>query len=191
MLLLGLDVSQRTGWCLYDPSRDLKDVRSGVLRATGDSYEAKAADLGRQLVGVIKQDRPDFAAIEQPLRIQPGTKRKVKFMGEEADDKSPGGGLNAVISSNQMVGSCSSILGAYQIQFETLSSSQWRKLAYGFGTKPGWGRPDWKRHAKQQAARVGLDVKSDDEAEAIWIAFAGAGTQQFKMLQLKAEQEAA
>ncbi|MFC6487341.1 hypothetical protein [Nitratireductor sp. GCM10026969] len=184
MLILGLDPSQQCGYALYDTTANISAIRCGVLRAKGDFYEAKAADLARQLVKLIKTERPGFVAMEMPLRMQPGGKaRKTKFMGEDVEEEQPkGSGINAVISSNQMVGSLIGIVGAYGLPFEIMSPSNWRKAAYGFGTRPGWGRADWKKHARQKCSQVRITVTNDDMAEACWIAFAGASSQTFKMI---------
>lgn len=186
MLILGLDPSQTTGWALYDPSPDvtLSAIKAGVLKATGDSYEEKAAALGRSLMRLIKADRPDFIAIEMPIRTQPGTvRRKVKFMGEQVEEQSSGSGLNAVISSNQMVGACAAIIGAYGIPFECIAPVTWRVQFLGFGRRPGWQRKDWKKAVRERCHQLKINVTNDDMADAVGIAFAAKACQSFRMMQ--------
>lgn len=182
-LILSLDAAQTTGWALYDTTANLSAIRAGVLKTTGDDYEHKAASLGFGLMKLIKADRPDFIVIEMPIRSQPAKQfRKVKFMGEEQVEEASGSGLNAVISSNQMVGAVSAIVGAYNIPFATVAPVTWRKAFLGFGTRPGWQRKDWKKAVRDRCAQLKIIVTNDDMADAVGIAFAGAGLQAFKML---------
>lgn len=183
MLILGLDPAQNCGYALYENTANLSAIRPGVLRAIGDDYEHKAASLGFSLMKLIKADRPDFIVIEMPIRSQPAKQvRKVKFMGEERAEEASGSGLNAVISSNQMVGACAAIIGAYNIPFECIAPVSWRKQFLGFGTRPGWQRKDWKRAVRERCGQLKIIVTNDDMADAVGIAFAGSGSQTLKML---------
>lgn len=182
MLILGLDPSQSTGWALYDTEASLSAIRVGVLKATGDDYEHKSASIGFGLMKLIKGDRPDFIAVEMPIRTQPAQKRRVKFMGEDAQEETTGSGLNAVISSNQMVGAVCAIIGAYNIPFQCIAPVTWRSHFLGFGRRTGWGRKDWKRACRDRCSQLKITVTNDDQADAVGIAFAGAGSQTVKMM---------
>ncbi|MDR7035250.1 hypothetical protein [Mesorhizobium sp. BE184] len=187
MLILGLDPSQSTGWSLYDTAANLSAIRAGVLKAVGDDYEHKSASLGFALMKLIKTDRPDFIVIEMPIRSQPARQvRKVKFMGEEKLEEASGSGLNAVISSNQMVGACAAIIGAFNIPFECIAPVTWRKQFLGFGTRPGWQRKDWKRAVRDRCAQLKIVVTNDDMADAVGIAFAGKASQTCRMIEARA-----
>lgn len=189
MLILGLDGAQNTGWALYDTAAgSLSSIKAGVIKAAGDDYEHKAASLGQGLVKLIREYRPDFIVIEMPIRSLPAARqvRRVKFMGEEQLEEAGGMGLNAVISSNQMVGALSAIVGAFQIPFEMIAPVTWRKQFLGFGTRPGWTRKDWKKAVRERCGQLRITVTNDDMADAVGIAFAGAATQTFKMLEHKA-----
>lgn len=189
MLILGLDGAQNTGWALYDTAAgSLSSIKAGVIKAAGDDYEHKAASLGQGLVRLIRDDRPDFIVIEMPIRSLPAARqvRRVKFMGEEQLEEAGGMGLNAVISSNQMVGALSAIVGAFQIPFEMIAPVTWRKQFLGFGTRRGWTRKDWKKAVRERCGQLRITVTNDDMADAVGIAFAGASLQTFKMLQHKA-----
>lgn len=188
MLILGLDGSQSTGWALYDTAANISAIKPGVIKAVGDDYEHKAASLGLGLVRLLRTERPDFIVIEMPIRTMPAARqvRRVKFMGEEQIEEATGSGLNAVISSNQMVGALSGIVGAFQIPFEMIAPVTWRKQFLGFGTRPGWTRKDWKKAVRERCAQLRINVTNDDMADAVGIAFAGAATQTFKMLEHKA-----
>ena len=182
-LILGLDPSQKTGWALYDTASPLSSIRCGVLKAIGDDYEHKSASLGFALMKLIKADRPDFIAIEMPIRTQPGPpKRTVKFMGEDKIEEGGGSGLNAVISSNQMVGACAAIIGAFNIPFECIAPVTWRTQFLGFGRRPGWQRKDWKKAVRDRCGQLKIAVSNDDMADAVGVAFSGSACQTLKML---------
>jgi Holliday junction resolvasome RuvABC endonuclease subunit len=197
MVILGLDPAQQCGWALYDTaSSSLSSIKAGVIKASGESYEEKAATLGRGLVKLLTADRdkatgkpilPAFVAIEMPIRTQPGRQvRKVKFMGEEQVEEASGSGLNAVISSNQMVGAVCAIIGAYGIPFETVATVTWRSQFLGFGRRAGWQRKDWKKAVRDRCNQFRITVTNDDMADAVGIAFAGKACQSFRMISARA-----
>jgi hypothetical protein len=200
MLILGLDPAQKTGWGLYDTRANLSAMRCGVLKfdAIKKEFERNAGLLGPQLRDLIKEiGRPDFAVIEMAPRQPAGFFRKGKkpattrFMGAEVpaqdgDEEGGGGGLQSTLSTNQMAAALSSVLGCFNIPFEPMKDSTWRKAAYGFGTRAGWVRDDWKKHARQMCRQMRITATNDDMAEACWIAYAGAGCQAFKMLTARA-----
>ncbi|MDQ0996901.1 Holliday junction resolvasome RuvABC endonuclease subunit [Phyllobacterium ifriqiyense] len=174
-LILSFDPAQTTGYAYYDDQAPLAAIEAGTIKCIGESYEDKAASLGRSLVKIIKAKRPDFIAIEMPIRTQPGQqKRNVKFMGEEQQIESSGSGLNAVISSNQLVGAISAIVGAYNIEFVTIAPVTWRKSFLGFGTHKGWTRQDWKKAVRDRCASLRIVVTNSDQADAVGIAFAAS-----------------
>lgn len=174
MIILAFDPAQTTGYAYYDDQAPLAAIEAGTIKCIGENYEDKAASLGRALVKIIKTKRPDFIAIEMPIRTQPAQRRTVKFMGEDEQVEAGGSGLNAVISSNQLVGAISAIVGAYNIPFVTIPSVTWRKAFLGFGTHKGWGRKDWKKAVRDRCASLRIVVTNDDQADAVGIAFAGA-----------------
>lgn len=199
MIILGLDPSQSTGWALYDTEAKLSAIRCGVLKISTEkgAFEQNAGALGRALKDLVKSvGKPDFAAVEQAPR-QPygsfkpkGRPATVRFMGEDmpaqgGDEAGGGNGLQSTLSTNQMAAALTSVLGCFNIPFETMTDGEWRKLAYGFGKRAGWARPDWKRHARQMCAQMKITATNDDMAEACWIAFAGASCPKFKLLQAR------
>lgn len=195
MIILGLDPSQKTGWALYDTTQQkLNHIRAGVLRVNGTKgeFEANAGILGKELVKLIKDvGRPDFAALEraprQPYGQQMPKNGMIKFMGQEIEaqgsEEGGGNGLQSTLSTNQMAAALSSVLGAFNVPFITMTDGAWRKGSYGFGRRKGWARADWKKHARTTCAAHKINVTNDDMAEACWIAYAAAGTQEFKNLE--------
>jgi len=192
MLILGLDPSQKTGWALYDTASPLSSIRCGVIKAGAwekGQFEEMAGTLGCALKDLIKQvGKPDFAMVEKAPRQQYGGETvAVEVMGVPTGHMERSGpGLQGTLSTNQMAAALCAILGAFSIPYEVIMPSGWRKHAYGFGTKKGWERKDWKRHAREKCSQLRIAATNDDMAEACWIAFAGAGSQALKMLEAKA-----
>lgn len=192
MIILGLDQAQNCGYALYDTKAPLSAIRVGVIRAKeekSDKYEDMSARLGLELMKLLKTERPDFVALEQPIRTMPGgggkKKTKVKFMGEaQTVEKTVGGGMNAVISSNQMTGAAASIVGAFRIPFMTIAPVTWRKCFLGFGTRPGWERDDWKRAARERCSSLKIKVTNNDQSDAVGIVVGASCSQRVKAMML-------
>lgn len=202
MIIIGLDVAQNTGWAFFDTARTYSAIQAGTLKAEGDAYEDKAASLGRAFGLLLKETgKPDLVAIERPIRTQPGGgKRTVPMMGED-EEVEGGSGLNAVISSNQLVGALSAICGWKSIQFITIAPATWRSRFLGKGFKPQMKvvkkkgkeilKPDWKGAVRDQCARERIVVTNNDMADAVGIAVAAKASDEFKMLQYERSRRAA
>ena len=106
-------------------------------------------------------------------------------MGEQVEEQAVGSGLNAVISSNQMVGACSAIIGAYGIPFECIAPVSWRAQFLGFGRRPGWQRKDWKKAVRERCQQLKITVTNDDMADAVGVAFAAKACQTLKLLEAR------
>lgn len=197
MIILGLDPAQKTGWAIYDTARSLSAIRCGTLKinAAKGEFEQNAAALGEALRKLLESEigRPDLAVLERAPRkpyAKPrsqGAVRQVKFMGVEMpaqDGDEDGGvtGLQSVLSTGQMTGGLSAVLGCFSIPIGTMTTGQWHKAAYGFGTRKGWDRKSWKRHAREMCSHHRITATNDDMAEACWIAFAGTASDAFKQM---------
>jgi hypothetical protein len=187
-VILGLDPSQKTGWALFDTAASLSTMKAGVIKAGNwekGQFEEMAGSLGRALKDLNNESRkPDFAVVEKAPRQQYGGEQvPVEVMGvPTGQTERHGPGLQGTLSTNQMAAALCAILGAFNIPYEVIMPSAWRKHAYGFGTRKGWERKDWKRHAREKCSQLKISATNDDMAEACWIAFAGAGCQSFRML---------
>ncbi|MEF2073512.1 hypothetical protein [Consotaella aegiceratis] len=192
MILLGLDPAQSTGFAYYEDERSISAITAGVIRAEGDCYEEKSASIARKLIAMCREKRPDLIAIEAPLRQKAPIKRKMQFMGEHIEEEAPTdfGGLNAIISSNQITGAIVAVAGIKAIPFVLISSSTWRRSFLGFGRKPGWQRKDWKKAVREQCARERIAVTNDDMADAVAIAIAAKNTDLYRMLKHNMEKAA-
>lgn len=192
MIILGLDQAQTCGFAIYDTNAPLSAIRVGVIRAKeekSDKYEDMSARLGLELMKLLKVERPDFVALEQPIRTMPGgggkVKAKVKFMGEEQTvEKAVGGGMNAVISSNQMTGAAAAIVGAFRIPFMTIAPVTWRKTFLGFGTRPGWERDDWKGATRARCTALKIKVTNNDQSDAVGVAVGASCSQLVKAMMM-------
>lgn len=198
MITLGLDPAQRTGLAIYDTSRSLSGIVARVLKSEGDSFEEKASSIGRQLVLVIRElekngHRPDLVAIEAPLRQKVGLQKPKKVMGMEVDEDagSEGGGLNAVISSNQITAAIVTAVVIKGLPWVMLSPATWRKSFLGYGRRPGWDRKDWKRAVRDQCARERITVTNDDQADAVGVAVAARASARFREIEYELSRRAA
>lgn len=203
MLILGLDIATTTGFAWYDDKASMSAIRTGLIKAQGENAEEKAASLALQLrelfyetapSGERRLVKPDFVAIERPL---PNIMQFEKF----TDDLVDGQAASNTVNPNQMllptyIGAAVAIIAAYRIPFETIAPQSWHKAYYGSGFKPpkkfmkikrhpqgGKWVNDWKACAVDRAHALRIEVKNADAAEAVGIAFAGAATQTFRMLQ--------
>src|SRR5690606_26650897 len=68
MLILGLDIATTTGFAWYEPGSSLSSIKTSIINAVGENAEEKAASLAQQMVKMLRETRPDFVAIEQPMR---------------------------------------------------------------------------------------------------------------------------
>lgn len=194
MIILGLDIATTTGFAWYDDKAGLSAIKTGTVKATGDSPEAKAASLGDQLRDLFKDQRPDFVAIEEPLRNIKTFPKKIQTMY--------GTKVVQTVNPNQMllpclIGAAMVVVSAYKRPWETIPSSTWRKSFFGAGFKPPVKITEkegedpeveklWKKAAVDRCRSMRIEVRNADAAEAVGIAFAGAATQTFKMLQNQA-----
>jgi Holliday junction resolvasome RuvABC endonuclease subunit len=178
-LILGLDIATVTGFAWYDDRASLSAIHTGLIKAQGEGAEEKAASLALQLVALLKPAKPDFVAIEQPMRNLNLFKRTREDLGGTVED--------ARFNPNalQLEGLCCAavaIVAAYRIPWETIPSSTWRKAFLGVGRSPGFDRQAWKRAAVDRCRALKIEVRNADAAEAVGAAFAGSQTQAFKML---------
>jgi len=187
MIILGLDVATTTGFAWYDTdAKSLSAIKTGLIKAEGDNAEQKAASLAQQLVRMFRDpvtrepSLPDFVVIEQPMRnVKTFTKRRQDFGGEvEEQTINP----NA-LQLEGLVCAVVAIVAAYRLPWETIPAATWRKAFLGMGRSPGMNRAGWKKAAVDRCRALRIDVRNSDAAEAVGIAFAGAGLQAFKMME--------
>lgn len=183
MLILGLDIATVSGYAWYEPGCSLSAIKTGVLKAQGDDAEQKAASLACQLVALLKPSKPDFVAIEQPMRNVVSFKKTRQTLAGPVDEQT----INPnALQLEGLVCAAVAIIAAYRIPWECVPSQTWRKHFLGMGRSPGFDRAAWKRAAVDRCRAFKIDVKNADAAEAVGIAMAGEATQTFRMLKTKA-----
>ncbi|HEV7253856.1 MAG TPA: hypothetical protein VGN97_12290 [Mesorhizobium sp.] len=173
-----------TGFAWYDTRAELSAIEAGSFRIGPGDYEQRAGEMGSILIRTIKPRRPDFVAIEQPVRnVMPQRKHVSDFAGER-DDVTINAGTALLL--NQLTGAAAAIIRAYSIPFEVIPPATWRKQFLGFGRRPGWVRKDWKRATRERCQQLRIHVTNDDQADAVGVAFAGSASQAFKMTERSA-----
>lgn len=183
MLILGLDIATTTGFAWYEPGSSLSSIKTGLIKAEGDNAEEKAASIAQQLVALIKPMRPDFVAVEQPMRNVVSFKKTKQTLAGPVDEQT----INPnALQLSSLTGAAIAIIAAYRIPWETIPSSTWRKHFLGMGRSPGFDRAMWKRAAVERCRVFKIAVKNADAAESVGIAMAGEATQTFKMIGARA-----
>lgn len=183
MVILGLDIATTTGFAWYEPGCSLSSIKTGLIKAEGENAEEKAASLAQQLVALFKPGRPDFVAIEQPMRNVVTFAKKRQDFGGEVEEQT----INPnALQLSSLAGAAVAIIAAYRIPWETIPSATWRKHFLGMGRSPGFDRAMWKRAAVERCRVLKIGVKNADAAEAVGIAMAGEATQSFKMIKARA-----
>ncbi|RWB29615.1 hypothetical protein [Mesorhizobium sp.] len=183
MLILGLDIATVTGFAWYEPGSSLASIKTGLIKAVGANAEEKAASLAQQLVALLKPGRPDFVAIEQPMRNVVSFKKTRDTLAGPVDEQT----INPnALQLSSLSGAAVGIIAAYRIPWETVPSATWRKVFLGEGRYAGRDRAGWKRAAVDRCRMLRIDVRNADAAEAVGIAFAGENCQTFKMMRARA-----
>jgi len=180
-LILGLDIATVTGFAWYDTGKDLSAIEAGSFRIEGEGFEERAGIMGRKIVGLIRDRRPDFIGIERPTRNVVQHRKVRRDLVGQADDATT---INAGTSMllNQFTGAAVGVIAAYRVPYEAIAPETWRKQFLGFGRHAGWQRKDWKRAAREKCDQLRIQVSNDDAADAVGVAFAGASSQTFRWL---------
>lgn len=184
MIVLSFDIATTTGWALFDTDRHESAIRVGTIKAVGDTYEAKAIDLGRKVVALIKEHDPDLIAIEQPIRNVMPFKKKTADLAGETEQMTINAGTALLI--NQLTGSVMGIVGGFRKPWMVVPSGTWRKHFLGFARQKGWQRKDWKKAARDRCQQLGIAVTNDDQADAVGVVHYAATSQLAKQLTLEA-----
>ena len=145
-IILSVDQATVTGFCCMD-GQELLDY--GKFTAKGVNYQDKIMDVVLKVQGLIKEFKPDVVVIEdvQLQRLNAATYSKLS-------------GLKFVLEHE---------LKKNEHNYKVLAPPTWRS-ALGLPTKP---RAIAKAHSIAYVnERFGLDIKSDDMADAIAMACA-------------------
>lgn len=179
MLILGLDVATTTGLAWYEPNSPMSTIRTDIFKAEGRTAEEKAASISQHMVALLKTSRPNFVAIEEPMRNVVMFKKKRNDLAGSRDETT----INPnALQLSAMTGAAIAIVSAYRIPWITVPAQTWRSQFLGFGRKSGFQSKDWKKAAVERCQLLKIPVKRHDAAEAVGVAFAATASQEFKML---------
>lgn len=158
MKILSLDVATTTGYA-FATSREASGIVSGKFKTFGASYGEEAWNLGAEITRLIKlHGKPDIAFVEKPYCMS-------------------GQPVVSIAKPHALFGAAVGILSGFGIEGKEVTPEEWRKSVFGFSRQKGWKPKDYKAHAKKHCEYLGMDIQSDDEADAICIAMHGFGSQ--------------
>lgn len=188
MILAGFDVSSsKTGVAIMDTSSPLTAIITRSFAADGDDLAAKVQSFTRHMLVILREFRPDFAAVEEPLPMIPSFR---KGGGEDLAGEAPASMVVNARSSlvlNALYGSAITALMGMKVPSESVVVETWRKSFLGYGRKRGMKRVDYKRAAKAQCDMLRIPVRNQDEADAVGIVWWLQGhSQKLKMMRAAA-----
>lgn len=188
MILAGFDVSSsKTGVAIFDTDKSHSAILTMSFASEGDVVADKVHSFTRHMIRILKEHRPHFAAVEEPLPIIPSFR---KSGGEDLAGEAPASVVVNAKSSlilNVLYGSAMTALQGMKVPTESVVVETWRKGFLGYGRKRGMKRADYKRAAKQQCDLLRIPVRNQDEADAVGIVWWLNGhSQRLKMMQARA-----
>lgn len=181
MKVLGLDVATVTGWAVYDLDRPPSAIVSGSIRMEGDTAFDKVACLRHRLPKIIKEHRPDFAAVESPMEFAPSFKKvKRTLLGEEEQTSTINSKTIAVL--NRLAGAAEMAVLGQNVPCVSVAARTWQAIIPGHIT----GKP--KQRAKAYCDMLRIVSPNMDSRDACVIALWAAGhAQEFKMIKMARE----
>lgn len=169
MLIAGLDIATSTGVCLWDTAKPTHEIRCLAIESEGQFHGEKCDDLAGALDFLLKDNRPDFCAIEMPQRFLTAHDKKVEDMAGERFK--PTINPNAMLLQ-QLYGAAVGVLRRYDVPWGEIAPAAWRSSYFGKGFKPP---VDWKQSAVEYALMQKIKLpptkkSARDAAEAVGIA---------------------
>jgi hypothetical protein len=87
MILAGFDVSSsKTGVAIMDTGAPLSTIITRSFAADGDDLPSKVQSFTRQMLVILREFKPEFAAVEEPLPMIPSFR---KGGGEDLAGETP------------------------------------------------------------------------------------------------------
>jgi len=187
MILLGLDIATTTGWAIWDGANATCGIfKPGENRPNGlekgqadPGYEGRIAnEFTRALKQIIIKNKVGRIAIEMPLRTNITNRKAVintqaNFAGQAVTYEDVGGTTFATMFRIYSLQSAALCLAAhYDIPVLWANQSSWRKLFIGQGRAPKGTKNStkwFKDQARSRCKGMGIEVSSNDAAEAIGV----------------------
>lgn len=177
MIILGLDIATTTGWAVFDTDRPPSSIISGSFKLQGDSPFERVRYMRSHLPKLIKEHRPDFAAIEAPLEIAPRfTKKRTDLLGQEEQETTINSKTIAIL--NRYVGAAEMAVMGNNIPCIEVRAQTWQTVI----PRHVKGAP--KQRAKAYCDMLRIDSPNMDSRDACIIALWAAGhAQELKLMQ--------
>lgn len=186
MIILAFDQSiARTGWALYEPPAHGKMLIGSFTSrpSTNMSTEEKTAIFCDEIEKLFRAHKPQFViweAATEIIRSYP-KQGKTDLIGEHKVQ-------GVTVTADQLIlrdiqGHIRHAARARRIPYEPVNPKTWRAAILKNGNL---ARDEAKKRAKAFCQTLRIDVKNDDQAEAVCLALYGATTQTFRMLTQRA-----
>lgn len=175
--IMGIDPATSLGWALYDTDRPPSAIVCNSIKFFGDNAFAKVSDIRRKLPKLIREQRPDFVAIEAPLEIAPQFKKKTKTMfGDETEEITT---INSrtIAQLNKISGAVCMVVLGQNIPCIEVRAQTWQTVI----PKSFQGKP--KARAKAFCESLKIVAGNIDSRDAAVISIWAAGhAQELKMM---------
>lgn len=177
MKILALDVATKCGYAIFDVDRPPSAIVSGSLQFTGSNAFEKVADMRRKLPKLIREHRPDFAAIEAPLAFIPSFTKKTKTMfGEEEETSTINPGT--IMQLNRLAGAAQMVVAGQNVRCIEVAPRTWQRVI------PAHIKGPSKKRAAAYCDMLKIVSPNMDSRDACIIAIWAAGhASELKMLE--------
>lgn len=177
MIILGLDIATTTGWAVYDTDKTPSAIISGSFKLQGDTPFERVRYMRSHLPKLIKEHRPDFAAIEAPLEIAPRFKKaKTDLLGSEEQETTINSKTIAIL--NRYAGAAEMAVMGNNIPCVEVRAQTWQTII----PKNIKGKP--KQRAKAFCDMLKIVSPNMDSRDACVIAMWAKGhCQELKLMQ--------
>lgn len=183
MLILAFDQSiARTGWCLYEPpAHSSMMIGSFTSRPTTHmSTEEKTGIFCDEIEKLFRAHKPRFVIWEAAAEIirSYAKQGKTDLIGEQ---KVQGVTVNAdQLILRDIQGHIRHAARARRIPYEAVSPRTWRAAILKNGNL---SREAAKKKAREFCQMLRIQVKNEDQAEAVCISLYGATCQTYRLMQ--------
>lgn len=177
MLILGLDVATVTGWAVYNTSTAPSAILSGSFRLIGETPLAKVRMMRSKLPELLRQHKPDFAAIEAPMEVAPRFKRATTgLLGQGEEETTINSKTIAVL--NRFAGAAEMAVLGHNVPCVEVAARTWQTIIPAHIQ----GKP--KERARAYCDMLKIVSPNMDSRDACIIAIWAAGRcQELKMLE--------